>query len=225
MVPTYVSRTSHLLIPHARSRHKLLVAEGASLRWMFNAIATIGDAAVPLQMLILGAKLAGEDLFNLDTGLGIRTNFIIAFAKLGVMPIAGFGAAILLPRLFSSLQNMAEPFDDAMWFVIVLVTCTPTANNLVVMADLVSAEMEATIAEEQEEDGEAQQEQGPDDQGQPAAHAVAAKLITPADAVAGALKVQYLLAPFALTLSLSAALLMLSLDDAPKMVKITPQDV
>ena len=56
------------------------------LHWAFNAISTIGRATVPLQMLILGAKLAEGSLFNLKGGLGIKANFGIAVAKLVLMP-------------------------------------------------------------------------------------------------------------------------------------------
>jgi hypothetical protein len=113
----------------------------------------------------------------------------------------GFSAAILLPRI-QFFADYPQPFDQAMWFTIVLVTCTPTANNLVVMADLISSEMEDAIEESPQ--------------------LKEAGIVTPAQAVAGSLKVQYLLSPLALTGSLSAALIFLSSASPPQMIPIVP---
>ena len=48
--------------------HNIVVCETGALHWAFNGISAIGEAAVPMQMLILGAKLAEDKMFNFNAG-------------------------------------------------------------------------------------------------------------------------------------------------------------
>jgi predicted permease len=80
-------------------------------------------------MLILGVSLAkGPDWNSVSLGL----NLSIAFAKLCVMPLVGLGSAILLKNYVFDGLGPGPNF----YLVVVLVTCTPTSNSLIVMAEL-----------------------------------------------------------------------------------------
>ena len=80
-------------------------------------------------MLILGASLAKGADWNT---VPLRLNLSIAFAKLCLMPMVGLGTAALLKNYIFAGSDLGP----SMYLVVILVTCTPTANNLMVMAEL-----------------------------------------------------------------------------------------
>mmetsp|Transcript_9239 Transcript_9239/g.23785 ORF Transcript_9239/g.23785 Transcript_9239/m.23785 type:complete len:421 (+) Transcript_9239:104-1366(+) len=100
--------------------------DGAPLQFLADAMQRLGAAAVPLNMLILGASLSrGTDWKTLPIGL----NLSIAAGKMIAMPLVGMASAALLRRY---LPGRPASF----YLVVVMETCTPSANNLMVMAEL-----------------------------------------------------------------------------------------
>jgi predicted permease len=106
----------------------LLPTSSAPLGWAFDGVQRIGKAAVPLNLLLLGVSLSNgpswADVFG-------ATNIAIAVAKMVVMPL--IAAAVVL------VAGRAIPLDprvhDELWLVGLVVTCTPTANNVMIMTE------------------------------------------------------------------------------------------
>eukprot|EP00668_Euglena_longa_P003639 GGOE01004259.1.p1 GENE.GGOE01004259.1~~GGOE01004259.1.p1 ORF type:complete len:373 (-),score=100.57 GGOE01004259.1:306-1424(-) len=107
----------------------------APLQWLFNAIYTMGRAAVPLNMLILGSSLAQGASW---ASVRWQTNLLIAFAKLVVMPAIGIGTVYVLRFLLP-----AGHVTPALGLVAMMVTGTPTANNVLVMVKVSGQDAEA----------------------------------------------------------------------------------
>lgn len=116
----------------------------APLEWFFNGLNTVGDAAVPINMFILGSSLyysakgVGTSVLE-DEKLQMRTMLAIIFGKLVIMPAIGIGTAMLMRQFLS----IPEDIDASFYLVIMLVTATPTANNVMVMAELGGQSKEA----------------------------------------------------------------------------------
>jgi len=107
---------------------------------MFRALQKMGAAAVPCNMAILGATLAGESLASLRAGMGVCANLWIAFAKLILQPLVACCIAIFASQIF---ELEAEQYEDAFWLAAIVVACTPTSNSLLVMATTLETEEEA----------------------------------------------------------------------------------
>jgi len=104
------------------------------LEWMFNAIETMGQAAVPLNMLVLGSSLATIPSFST---VHWPSTIAVAISKLVVVPAIAFGMVVAFHAagvVGAMVPN--EEFHYQLMIVACLVTATPTANNLSVMAEL-----------------------------------------------------------------------------------------
>ena len=127
----------------------------APLEWWFNGLYTMGQAAVPVNMIILGASLEmtskntqrGNDVERDDVKSGngsndgckddsdripLRVFLAIVVCKMIIMPLFGVGAVYLL-RTF---LNVSDDVDASFYLVVMIVVCSPTANNVMVMAEL-----------------------------------------------------------------------------------------
>lgn len=103
--------------------------EGAILQWVFNGLKKIGQAAVPINMFILGATLTK----GVSSGsVPMRTAIVVTLAKMVVMPTFG----LLVCLAMKSARMISDGPDEAFYLVTTIVTATPTANNLMVMAEL-----------------------------------------------------------------------------------------
>eukprot|EP00632_Arachnochrysis_sp_CCMP2950_P014311 CAMPEP_0185694270 /NCGR_PEP_ID=MMETSP1164-20130828/3791_1 /TAXON_ID=1104430 /ORGANISM="Chrysoreinhardia sp, Strain CCMP2950" /LENGTH=545 /DNA_ID=CAMNT_0028361103 /DNA_START=19 /DNA_END=1656 /DNA_ORIENTATION=+ len=105
----------------------------APLEWFFNGIQRIGQAAVPINMFILGnslAKRASDEYRGIASSVSRRAQLAVALAKLVVMPACGAAVGLLLRRPWLIGDNSAA------LLVAMVVTCTPTANNMMVIAEL-----------------------------------------------------------------------------------------
>jgi len=100
----------------------------APLQWLFNGMAKIGAAAVPVNMLILGNSVAK----GANSSISLRTALAVAIAKMVIMPLLGLGLALVM----KSVQLIPDGPDDSFYLVTMLVSATPTANNVMVMAEL-----------------------------------------------------------------------------------------
>ena len=117
----------------------------APLEWFFEGLNTMGQAAVPLNMLILGASLAAT---SEKVHVAYKSNeekvkpqvfLMIVFLKLVMMPICAIAAVYGLRTMISIPDNIDAPF----YLVMLVVACTPTANNVMVMAEIGGVSKEA----------------------------------------------------------------------------------
>jgi len=103
----------------------------APLQWFYNAIHTMGGAAVPVNMLVLGSTLA-----NIPSCGSIhwRSVLCVTFSKLVLHPAAGFAVMYLF---CASGMIKSVGFSMRAEFVLAacLFTATPAANNLAVLAE------------------------------------------------------------------------------------------
>ena len=65
--------------------------------------------------------------------LPLRCNFGIVFGKLILMPAIGVGTAVILRNY---ILNIPEGIDASFYLVVMMVFCCPTANTVIVMAEL-----------------------------------------------------------------------------------------
>jgi len=121
--------------------------DDAPLEWFFDGLYVVGQAAVPINMIILGVNLSASyqskkeraitnNNDDDDTGKQLFSNattFSIVIAKLLVMPAIGFISAYLF-RTY--LWNIPDDIDGSFYLVILIVFLTPTANNVMVMVEL-----------------------------------------------------------------------------------------
>eukprot|EP00300_Choanocystis_sp_HF-7_P042272 c9032_g1_i1.p2 GENE.c9032_g1_i1~~c9032_g1_i1.p2 ORF type:complete len:155 (-),score=40.95 c9032_g1_i1:324-788(-) len=122
-----LSGAGRFLVDHDRD-------SDAPLQFLFNAMRSIGSAAVPLNMIILGCNLATNASWS---AVPWTTNILIAIAKLLIMPIVGIISALILRSIFHNTMS-------AMFYLVVMVvTATPTANNIVVMAQVAGEDVSA----------------------------------------------------------------------------------
>jgi len=109
-----------------------LWTEGAC-KWLGQAIKTIGESAIPINMAVLGINLSmtfsGSNNGN-ETGCFADRKLLISvtLGKLVIMPTIGLFSSWILRLLFS--------VDPSIIMVVSLVFCTPTANAVIVMTDL-----------------------------------------------------------------------------------------
>jgi len=117
--------------------------DDASFEWFFNAVVTMGKASVPVNMLILGSSLSNIPSFS---SIHWRSTVVVACSKLLVHPALCFGLMFGLHSC-GALRRLVGDDSVRPEFVIVacILTATPTANNLTVMAEL-SAGKEAKKA-------------------------------------------------------------------------------
>jgi len=103
------------------------------LEWGFNAVELFGQAAVPMNMMILGASLANIPSWS---SIHLPSTLSTAFCKLVICPAVAFGVMAVLV-LSGEVRDLVP--DAALRSPFVLVACilaaTPTANNLMVMAE------------------------------------------------------------------------------------------
>jgi len=110
----------------------------APLQSVFTGMSKLGGAAVPINMMILGNSLAKGFNRNTVTMRMVKTASAIAVARMLVMPLFGLGVTLLMQRA----NVMSPPADAAFYLVSMLVSSTPTANNIMVMAELGGANKE-----------------------------------------------------------------------------------
>jgi len=120
-------------------RSLVLPPETAPLGWLYLGVTKLGNAAVPINLILLGAALSRTP----EAGqLPSLTAAGITVARLILMPLCGLGVAKVLMHFVQVPYMVADPF----WLVCLILTCTPTANNIVVMCDLAGENRRAMSA-------------------------------------------------------------------------------
>jgi len=122
-------------------------ADAAPLEWIFDGLYSVGQAAVPINMIILGCNLSAsslskqhstgtDDKKNINSNnnnlLSNRTMLAIIVGKMVIMPIIGMMSCFIL-SYFYPLRNA---IDESFYLVCMIVFITPTANNVMVMVEL-----------------------------------------------------------------------------------------
>merc|ERR1712217_747837 len=108
----------------------LLLPESASFGWVVLALRKFGDAAPPINMLILGSALSQGPQWSAVTK---KAAVLVSFAKMIVMPCLGFCTVVALRRAMAVIGGNVP---KTAWLTALVVLATPTANNLNVMCEL-----------------------------------------------------------------------------------------
>ncbi len=128
--------------PHIRGLFVDLIdrAAHAPLEWMFDGLYHVGEAAVPINMIILGCNLSAsypskyEDTSKMSL-FSTETTIAIVIGKMVVMPIIGFLSAYLCKTYWWETQ-IPDEIGGSFYLVVLIVFLTPTANNVMVMVEL-----------------------------------------------------------------------------------------
>mmetsp|Transcript_13383 Transcript_13383/g.24243 ORF Transcript_13383/g.24243 Transcript_13383/m.24243 type:complete len:565 (-) Transcript_13383:171-1865(-) len=126
-------------------------ADAAPLEWAFDGIYAVGQAAVPLNMIILGCNLSASQFKqksktndSVDSSLlSLKTMTAIVVGKMIVMPIIGIVSVLLLNAYF---WDIPADIDASFYLVAMIVFITPTANNVMVMVELSGSGTQGGIA-------------------------------------------------------------------------------
>lgn len=108
----------------------------APLEWMFDALYSVGQAAVPINMMILGANLSSAYRKGFSTSewtLERNTMIGILVGKMLVVPVVGI---LLVWFLKTFCWNIPKDIDASFYLVLMIVFLCPTANNVMVMVEL-----------------------------------------------------------------------------------------
>lgn len=103
------------------------LTEARTLDWIYKAIRTLGQAAVPVNLLMLGSNLSKGADFG---ALPLATGIVLALTKMLVQPAAVAGLVFLASRL------VPDPDINSKWLVAIIVSLTPTANNIMVQVEV-----------------------------------------------------------------------------------------
>ena len=112
-------------------------ADAAPLEWMFDGLYSVGQSAVPINMIILGCNLSASTLSKKSAAsnpnlLSNKTTAAIVIGKMVLMPVLG----ILSCWILSLWWKMPDEIDEPFWLVCMILFLTPTANNVMVMVEL-----------------------------------------------------------------------------------------
>merc|ERR1712227_182105 len=96
-----------------------------ALEWLFDAIVLLGKAAVPLNMLVLGASLGNIPNFS---SIPWPSTIALVFAKFVLHPAIGFGIVYLAVQsgFISGLPDQLHAKDDLV-LVALLMCSSPTS--------------------------------------------------------------------------------------------------
>ena len=108
------------------------------LEFLYDGLYKVGQAAVPINMLILGIGLGTFNWQKLQRAPWV-INLLVVFCKMVVMPAVGVASTLLLRKLI----YVDEAMDASFYLVVMLVSATPTANNIVSMCELGGQDKEA----------------------------------------------------------------------------------
>lgn len=117
----------------------------APLQWFFDALYAVGQAAVPLNMIILGCNLSQSHLNESKSQfLSKKTMISIVVGKMLIMPIIGICSALLFNAY---VWDIPEAINASFYLVVMIVFITPTANNVMIMVELSGSGAKEGIAQ------------------------------------------------------------------------------
>jgi predicted permease len=113
------------------------------LAWFFQGIHTIGKAAVPVNMAVLGINLSiSAQSTRRDDLVSPTTIAAVVIGKMIILPSIGILTTVFLRRFW----HVPESIKSSFLIVLMIVFITPTANNVMVMASLSSSSMKEGMA-------------------------------------------------------------------------------
>jgi len=102
----------------------------APLKFLYDTLTMLGNAAVPLGLMNLGASLAK---LKMGGPLSRKLVAIVTVTRLLVMPAIGLGIVYLLADIIKVPQLVESPM---LQFVLVMETCVPTATFVLILSQL-----------------------------------------------------------------------------------------
>jgi predicted permease len=119
--------------------------DDAPLEWLFDGLQLIGQAAIPINMCILGINLSITSQMKPSPSgyVSGKTITAIIVAKMIIMPCIGILTAIILKNY---IWNIPDAIDGPFYLVLMIVTITPTANTVMVMVELSDGEAKEGMA-------------------------------------------------------------------------------
>ena len=97
------------------------------LDWLYQGIRSLGQAAVPVNVLMLGSSLSKGCDFQ---ALPMRTALVLALTKMLLQPASVAGLIFIVSRLAPG------PAITSKWLVALIVSLTPTTNNILVQVEV-----------------------------------------------------------------------------------------
>ena len=124
------------------TRHLFFDTEGA-LYFVYRALYSMGQAAVPQVLVIIGATLAnGPD----HSFAPKRTAAGVLSVRFLLLPLVHVGVYFLFKKLNSSAVPSTSGTDHTFWLIFLIEGCTPTASNMVLQTMMYSKEPEKAAA-------------------------------------------------------------------------------
>jgi len=102
----------------------------APLKFLYDTLTMLGNAAVPLGLMNLGASLAK---LKMGGPLSRKLVAVVTVTRLLVMPAIGLGIVYLLADVIQVPQLVESPM---LQFVLVMETCVPTATFVLILSQL-----------------------------------------------------------------------------------------
>lgn len=121
----------------------------APLEWLFDGLAEVGKAAVPINMMILGCNLSSSlqtftsDKLEQSGMLPVSSMVGIAAGKMIFLPMIGLATASFLRNF---VLNVPDDINGSFYLALMIVFLTPTANNVMVMVELAGSNAKEGIA-------------------------------------------------------------------------------
>ena len=143
VVPPVVGAITGCFVGILPARKAMVDDQNSLLSWFLGVTKLLGGAAVPVNLLLLGASLSNGPA-SIRKSSSARTLGAIVLAKLVVMPLVAVGLCLMIKPL---LPKPPQPeFDTAFWLVALIVSATPTANNVLVIVEVAGGDGEAMSA-------------------------------------------------------------------------------
>jgi predicted permease len=121
----------------------------APLQWFFDGLFNAGQAAVPINMIILGCNLSASYMLQPSSSqakenstiknhsvhskfFSNKASLYVVIGKMIVMPILGVLSTLVLRQVYTVPEEIA----GGLYLVLLIVFLCPTANNVMVMVEL-----------------------------------------------------------------------------------------
>jgi predicted permease len=108
----------------------------APLEWFFDGLYSVGQSAVPINMIILGCNLSASYMLDANDHkekfFSKQAGMAVVVGKMIVMPFIGYISAYLLQFVYP----LPDEIRGSFYLVVLIVFLCPTANNVMVMVEL-----------------------------------------------------------------------------------------
>jgi len=135
--PPLIGMACGILVGTIPAMKWLFIGQGALLSPLFNAAETVGTAAIPCAIIVLGGKLAYGPT---HCALPLRSIIGISLVKLVILP--GFA----LGCVWSVMKYGIIPKDPLLAVILVVEAAVPQATNLSIMCSLRNKAIEKDMA-------------------------------------------------------------------------------